>query len=155
MGLDTSHDAWHGSYGAFMRWRQMIAKVAGLPPLDLMEGFFSPQGNRNSGLTPTFYLGIHDDELVRSSFGRIEEGLPIRWDCLKPSPLHELLYHSDCDGSIPYSRCKPIADALEELLPLMPNSDAGGHIGNWKDKTKQFIDGLRKAHKARQKLLFH
>lgn len=153
MGLDTTHDAWHGSYGAFHRWRSMIARIAGLPPLELMEGFFAPQGVGHG--VPTFYLGIHNDELVVSSIKRIEESLPIRWDSLKPSALHELLYHSDCDGSIPHTRCKAIADALDKLLPLLPNDDAGGHIGNWKDKTSQFIAGLRKAAKARQNLAFH
>lgn len=40
MGLDTTHNAWHGAYSAFMRWRTEIARVAGYPPLSLMEGFF-------------------------------------------------------------------------------------------------------------------
>ena len=28
MGLDCSHNAWHGAYSAFMRWRQKLADVA-------------------------------------------------------------------------------------------------------------------------------
>jgi hypothetical protein len=39
MGLDTSHDCWHGAYSAFMRWREKLAEVAGLPPLRMMEGY--------------------------------------------------------------------------------------------------------------------
>ena len=39
MGLDISHDAWHGPYSAFHRWRRKIAEVSGLPPLDSMQGF--------------------------------------------------------------------------------------------------------------------
>lgn len=39
MGLDTSHDCWHSSYSSFNQWRRAIAKAAGLPPLDDMEGF--------------------------------------------------------------------------------------------------------------------
>ncbi len=29
MGLDVSHDCWHGAYSAFMRWRRKLAEVAG------------------------------------------------------------------------------------------------------------------------------
>lgn len=38
MGLDTSHDAWHGPYSAFGRWRGEIAKLIGID-LKAMEGF--------------------------------------------------------------------------------------------------------------------
>jgi hypothetical protein len=152
MGLDTTHNAWHGAYSAFMRWRKEIAKAAGLPPLELMEGFFTPIGAQGIA---TFYIGrAIDDDLVRNSFKGIEERLPIKWECLKPSPLHELLYHSDCDGEIPAESCGPIADELENLLPRMPEGEAGGHIGNWRDKTQRFIDGLRAAATAGEPLEF-
>ena len=39
MGLDTSHDAWHGSYSTFNEWRNLIARAAGFPPLKEMVGF--------------------------------------------------------------------------------------------------------------------
>lgn len=39
MGLDTTHDCWHGSYSGFMRWRQAVAAAAGLPELERMEGY--------------------------------------------------------------------------------------------------------------------
>jgi hypothetical protein len=29
VGLDTTHDAWHGAYSAFSRWRELIAVAAG------------------------------------------------------------------------------------------------------------------------------
>ncbi len=156
MGLDTSHDAWHGAYSAFMRWREKLAEVAGLPPLELMEGFFCPQEAKSAGI-PTFYLGLsaERDELLSGRFKRLEERLPIRWDCLKPSPLYELLHHSDCDGEISAASCGPIADELEKLLPLLPDGEGGGHIGAWRAKTQQFIDGLRRAAKANEPLDFH
>lgn len=158
MGLDTSHDAWHGAYSAFMRWRQEIARAAGLPPLDLMEGFFCPRSNGKSfGSIPTIYLGpgALNDELTVNCIQRLESGLPIKWDALKPSPLHELLFHSDCDGEIPAESCGPIADELEKLLPLLPEGDGGGHIGIWREKTQQFIDGLRAASAAGEPVDFH
>lgn len=149
MGLDCSHNAWHGAYSAFMRWRTELARVAGLPPLELMEGFYD--GSAYGSL----YFGQRlDDEIYTSKRTRLQEGLPIQWDCLKPNPLYELLYHSDCDGEIKPGRCGPIADALEQLIPLLPRGNAGGHIGNWRDKTAQFVKGLRAAAKAKEPLLF-
>lgn len=38
MGLDTSHDCWHGPYSSFHKWRVEIARAAGID-LDAMEGF--------------------------------------------------------------------------------------------------------------------
>ncbi len=107
MGLDVSHDCWHGSYSAFHRWRSKLAEVSEKPPLDSMEGF--------KGKTA--------------------------WSSLKPDVLNILLDHSDCDGTIPYESCKPLADRLTELLPLL-DGDGGGHIGSYRDKTQTFIDGL-------------
>jgi hypothetical protein len=39
MGLDTSHNAWHGSYGSFNSWRTEICKQAGLGNLRDYYGF--------------------------------------------------------------------------------------------------------------------
>jgi len=128
MGLDTSHDCWHGAYSAFNRWREKIAELAGLPPLNLMDGHYE---------------------------GPAKIGLPIKWACLKPSPLRILLDHSDCDGEIAWKDCAPIADELEKLLPLFPDGGGGGHIEDWKDCTSRFIAGLRKASAAKENVLFH
>lgn len=139
MGLSCSHGAWSGAYSAFHRWRCKLAEVAGLPPLDLMDGFYDPTR-----------LTVDVRRVMSGLLGQ----LPIQWECFKPSPLHELLHHSDCEGTIPADRCGPIADALEELLPMLPHGDAGGHIGNWKDKTETFIAGLRSAADAGESLEF-
>jgi len=158
MGLDCSHDAWHGAYSAFMRWREKLAEVAGLPPLMLMDGFYAPL---NSKMGPcTLYHGF---DTYKPAFGPdsrpymagLDDRLPIQWECLKPSALHELLYHSDCDGEIPAARCGAIADALEELIPLLPDEDGGGYIENWREKTAQFVAGLRKAAASRKPLKFY
>lgn len=112
MGLDTTHDCWHGAYSAFHRWRTKLAEVAGLPPLDKMDGF------------------ERDD-------------ISITWSSLKYDVLHILLNHSDCDGSIPHKYCRPLAERLKELLPALDELPPDtGHIGVWRDKTQQFIDGL-------------
>jgi hypothetical protein len=120
MGLDTSHDAWHGAYSAFMSWRLKIAELIGIN-LRTMEGF---DGDN-------------------------------KWEALKPDPLHVLLSHSDCDGEIAWQDCGPIADRLYELIEKLPDEDTGGHIGNWRDKTRQFADGCRAAFEAKENLDFH
>jgi hypothetical protein len=151
MGLDTSHNAWHGAYSAFHRWRQKIAQVAGLPPLELMEGFYDPLPPNDRHLS-TLYAGIGKE--YSHSLKTLDERLPIKWETLNPSPLHELLCHSDCDGEIKWKACGKIADELEKLLPLL-DEEGGGHIGNFREKTETFIKGLRLAHSKKENLDFH
>lgn len=121
MGLDTSHDCWHGAYSAFMRWREALADAAGMPPFRRMEGI----------------------------------GGDIKWEWLKPDVLHVLLNHSDCDGVIEAQDCGPLADRLEELLPALEKLGAGfGHVVSYSEKTRQFIDGLRRAAAAGEAVVF-
>jgi hypothetical protein len=120
MGLDTSHDCWHGAYSAFMRWREKLTEIAGYGDLGECEGF----------------------------------GGNIAWPL--GDPLVGLLTHSDCDGEIPAALCAPIADRLEQLMPaLKVAGEAGGHIGNYAEKTQLFIDGLRAAAAANEPVEFH
>jgi hypothetical protein len=121
MGLDISHNAWHGAYSAFARWRKEIASKIGIN-LDLMEGF------------------TDDDKYIT-------------WASLKYRPVHEVLSHSDCDGYINWSKLEKIAKDLESILPLL-EGDGGGHIGSYRDKTQQFIDGCRLAYSQKKKLEF-
>lgn len=159
MGLDTSHDCWHGSYGAFMRWRCKIAEVAGLPPLQWMEGFYNwsciSSDDAGSAIKAIGFESEHawSRDLLSAFYSA--GSLPIKWECLKPSPLHILLNHSDTDGEIRTSDCNGIADALEELITKLPDVDAGGHIGNWREKTRTFVDGLRLAAKNNENVDFH
>lgn len=39
MGLDTTHDCWHGAYSAFNRWRAKVAEVAGYGSLYEYQGY--------------------------------------------------------------------------------------------------------------------
>lgn len=148
MGLDTSHDCWHGPYSAFMRWRQEICRVAGLPPLDLMEGFYTP-GDCNDPIVSA-RRGLNDEK----AYANLQAQLPIRWDCLKPSPLHKLLNHSDCDGQIDAKDCGPLADALEAIIHLFPEDDQGWHK-DWRSRTATFIAGLRLAASRGEPVDFH
>lgn len=151
MGLDISHDTWHGAYSAFNLWRQQVAYLAGFPPLELMEGFYDEDHQ-------PFILLHHlfkSDDISIYPIKRLMERLPIKWDAFSNDPLSELLYHSDCDGYITYGKCGKIAKRLTELLPIIDDSlDFGGHIGNFKSKTLQFIKGLELANSRKEKLIF-
>lgn len=152
MGLDTTHNAWHGAYSAFNKWRTEIAKCLGIP-LDLMEGFYPTDDNQYHHPLSLVKIACAEGQF-KGQLDRHLANFPLLWDAFKPSPLHELLYHSDCDGEIPWENCLNIADSLEALLPELPKEDFGGHIGPIQDKTKLFIAGLRLAHSKKENLEF-
>lgn len=154
MGLATSHDAFRGPYRFFMYWREQIAHTAGLPPLRLMEGYYFPLPKRPGFPSPFAELPtLRTDAERYSNLERLDEQLPIRWDCLRPSALHILLRCSDCEGSILPKDCRAIANELEPLIPMLP--DAWEEDPEWyRRTTEKFVAGLRKAHKSRQRLRF-
>lgn len=148
MGLNISHGTWNGAYSAFMRWRKEIAKAIGMPPLELMDGFYDEvpftmidiKMGRNT-------VDTHMLDSIRSQ-------MPIKWESLKRHDLHILLNHSDCDGYITAKQAAKIANELEKLLPKIEGIDLGGHIGDMKVKTQLFIDGCRLAHSKNESLKF-
>lgn len=145
MGLDVTHDCWHGPYSAFHRFRAALAKAAGLPPLALMDGFYG------GSLIDDFEWQLSRD--VRDSLARKTEGLPIRWSCLRRDPLHVLLNHSDCDGVLPVRSLIPLAKRLEELVPLLATEGEEGQ--RWAECATQFARGCRDAAEARERVEFH
>lgn len=157
MGLDTSHDCFHGAYSAFMRFRQQLAKAAGIP-LPLMEGFYDrpyPQSMewiapRDGGPACGDPLG----PLLHRWAETVDGALPLRWDLFEADPLTILLNHSDCDGDIAAEDCAPLADRLAELKPSMPTG-GHGHLPDPQAATQQFIDGLRLAASNGEAVEFH
>lgn len=155
MGLDVSHGCWRGAYSAFMRWRQELAKVARFPPLMLMEGFYDPVA---------FWCQVRGETVCASDPGNAAwsyaftmafASLPVAWDGFRNDPLTTLLNHSDSDGRIDVALCGDLADRLEDLVPLLPEGDAPGHIGNWREKTLTFVRGLRAAVEAGEDVRFY
>ena len=61
MGLDTSHGCWDGSYGAFNRFRDALAEVAGFGSLDDYEGFGGTKPWPDAGEHPLVHLLHHSD----------------------------------------------------------------------------------------------
>ncbi len=131
MGLDTSHNAWHGPYSSFMRFRELLAKQIGFN-LREMEGF--------SDTTHT----IHGTK---------------KWADLPADDLHILLDHSDCDGEISASDCLKIAVRLEEVAQYaqetMPNNSEGAEQqSELIEDCLRFAKGCRAAHQANEPLTF-
>ena len=128
MGLDISHDIWHGAYGAFHRWRNAVWVAAG-NELKTVE---------------TRWGGEHEiPDLDWDSVQSHE--LYGHWERQVDDPLMWLMAHHDSDGILYPHQAEEIAMRLEEILPNLPEGEGGGHIGSWKEKTETFIKGLRVA----------
>jgi hypothetical protein len=143
MGLDTSHDCWHGAYSAFQRWRDTLAVAAGYKireatAEELAEGCYFPAVDIDwSQFEPQHYEG--------------------EWGTFVPGddPLLFLIVHSDYSGVIHPAQGIHIARRLEQLLPLLDDTEAIGHIRpSMRAKTRQFIKGLRSAADAGEDVIF-
>lgn len=128
MGLDTSHDCWHGPYSSFHRWRIWLAERAGLPPLELMEGFMGATDHYAHVRIGTKVM----DQYPWQGHSHEVAGLPISWDCLKPSPLDHI------DGEVTETS-KPACAIYDGMVPA----------------TERFIAGLRLAAEAKETVEFH
>lgn len=141
MGLDTSHDCFHGPYSAFSRWRNAVAEAAGYMVIPIKWPDMGYETNS-----------------VLIDWGHIEEkNYAGEWDEIPVDPLIILIAHSDCDGVIKPEHAGPLADRLEEILPKL--TDEGGvHIGalgGMSGVTEKFIAGLRAAASSNEPVDFH
>ena len=151
MGLTCSYGAYDGGYSLFNHWRRRVAQIAGLPPLEFMEGWYGFGAYKNLSYAFTARCGGNEED-IPTLVAFSEASLPIKWECLKPDPLLYLLNHSDCDGEITAKRSSRIADRLEELLLLWPeDTDMSKRL---KLITVQFIKGCREAAAEGKPLLF-
>lgn len=134
MGLDTTHDCFHGAYSSFNRWRTEITKAAGLKTIPSDYG-----------------IEILDIDWDRFTDANIQG----RWESPPDDPLMILIIHSDCDGIIPYEYCEHLATRLEQLLPNL-REDGEGHLSRLgvKGTTQRFINGLRLAHELNEDVEF-
>lgn len=148
MGLDCSHDAFHGAYSAFNRLRQEVCRAAG--------GSFPTHWKRNPDGTRV----EKDGNPVRDT--SLEDGswyIGDKYNIESNPGLFEFLNHSDCDGEISPEMCKLVADELEELMPKFKESlpPDGGHIalqGGYIKVLSNFIAGCRAAYAAGEPLIF-
>lgn len=133
MGLDTTHDCWHGPYSQFMRWREFLNWcVMQDRKADPVCEAVVRMGITGEALVKAWDLGLYTDQ---------------------SEPINVLMNHSDCDGSIAASVCGPLADALEGLIErYMP---ARGTYDEMRPATERFIAGLRRAAAAGEDVEFH
>lgn len=124
MGLDTSHDCWHGPYSQFMRWREWLSLFV---MMERMQDDPRAAEIRNMGATREAYDRAYEE-------GQYAD---------QSVPINVLMNHSDCDGDIPADMCAPLADALQELVKKhMPER---GTYDEKRPATERFIAGLRLA----------
>lgn len=143
MGLDTTHDCWHGAYSSFQRWRDKIAEVGGYT--------FHPS---NEPANYDIDWGNIQTTIGNDLLGRWPK-MPVRPDGTE-DPLIILLAHSDCEGMIQAEFTSALADRLEKLIPLLEKEgEGGGHIGSYADKTRTFVEGLRRAVEANEDVEFY
>ena len=126
MGLDTSHDCWHGPYSAFMSFRTAIARLVGIPNLREMEGFCD-NGKPWTGFDendPMFVFLTHSD-----CDGEI--------GC-----EHQLELADRLEALVTALRT---TDAIEMVHKCY----------SFADRAQQFADGLRRAHALGEPVNFH
>lgn len=138
MGLDTTHNCWHGGYTAFNTWRHQVARVAGYE----VETRRQPS-TFGTGIEFEFETPVLDWDTYT------EANLLGEWQDTPSDPLLVLLVHSDADGWIYPVQAGPLADRLEELLPQIPEHE------DVRADTVQFIKGLRQAAEAGEPVGFH
>lgn len=151
MGLDCSHDAFHGAYSAFNRLRQAVCYAMGgsFPP----HFKLNPDGTFMYNAEGTMHIvdKTIPEDIWQCSDKYTEESHP---------GLYEFMTHSDCDGEISPDMCIKVADELEALLPKVAalKIEATGHIehqGGYVEVLKRFIEGCRCAAKRYEPLEFH
>lgn len=136
MGLDTSHDCWHGSYSGFSRWRNEVARLAGY------EIVLDQRGG-------DVYAVVNDERWGPKNFAGA-------WDEDPEDPLLVLLIHSDCDGVIAWRHQIPLAARLEGLIPLAEakvykTESWGAYTAEY---LLRFANGLRDANDASEDVEF-
>lgn len=149
MGLDCSHDAFHGAYSAFNRLRQFVCHAIGgsFPP----HWKYDEHGVLIERFAPSLASDMRD----------MQEGMYYAGEYTNEEwpGLHEFLGHSDCGGEISPESCVIVANDLERLLPEMQKLKwrASGHIegaGGYIAVINRFIAGCRKAAENNEPLRF-
>ena len=137
MGLDCSHDAWHGAYSAFKRFRRMIAMACG--------GSWPP----------------HDPEFRMPDGSKVGDGWWFTDDDVVPADHHEgcdiFMGHSDCEGEISPGDCLKVAGFLRWVAPRLQAAGTG-HLSPLsmgpRDRAVRFAEGCEAAAAAGEPLVF-
>ena len=167
MGLSVSHDCWQSSYSTFTEWRRLLALAAGMPPLDMMEGYFYDYQHGDKGYVAekSWYVSIGSERVPASISESLSprmrqavRALPIAWKYFEKDPLSILLAHSDSGGIIEHKDCAPLAKRLLEIAgSIAPEPEPGHPWGvDWaRRRAEEFAAGLMRAHEAGEDVEFH
>lgn len=127
MGLDTTHDCWHGSYTRFNCFRLSIAEAAGYKLIKKFGEIPYPDIPYNSYSEDNF-LGI--------------------WEKPVNDPLLFFIAHSDCDGEIKVEQAKLLIPRLKEIYPKVTDE-------MHQQSLERFIKGLELAVSLNESVEFH
>lgn len=137
MGLDTSHNCWHGPYSAFKRFREDVAAAA----------------KEHYGYEPDY-----DTHPFRAFMGWWDFPHEYHRDDGHHEFSHILdvfFIHSDCDGWIFPQHGGQLADALSELVGYMDAGEPAYRMLTPREALRVFIEGLRDAADNWEVVSFH
>lgn len=157
MGLDTTHDCWHGAYGGFHDFRELVGKAAGLPYRKAIRQSFE---DRDS-----LVLDIDWDKVTANQIaGKWPKSTAPKGPVVERGPGYDppvqdnvlyLLIHSDCDGELKNRYLPQLKARLEELEPEYERLTADDKYRYDRGNLRQFIDGLNRAIKSGEDVGFH
>lgn len=140
MGLDTSHDCWHGPYSSFKRFREEVAAAA----------------KEHYGYEPNYeghpfraYMGWWDHDFHGHPGSRGADYH--EYDHI----LDVFFIHSDCDGYIFPNDAEPLADALDALVGYLDDDPNNHRFWSARETLRTFIKGLREAVNNYEVVTFH
>lgn len=147
MGLDTTHDCWHGAYSGFGIFRELVGRAAGLPYREADEQY----GDGMRRVLDIDWEQITDDQ-VAGDWAEPPCINRVGYDPPLTDPVLYLLIHSDCDGKLRCKYLKELKSRLEDLVPRF-NELAGDGYGE--GRLDRFIKGLGDAINKGDDVLFH
>lgn len=155
MGLDTTHDCWHGAYSGFHIFRELVGKAAGLPFCTAERQWYEDKDS--------LVLDIDWDKITAEQIaGKWPKNTPLEGPVVERGPGYDpplqdnvlyLLIHSDCDGKLKNRYLPQLKTRLEELEPEYEKLTADDRYAQ--GRLRQFIDGLRHAIEAGEDVGFH
>lgn len=158
MGLDTTHDCWHGSYGGFHDFRDLVGRAAKLPYRKQERAWYE---DKESEILDIDWTKISGAQIAGKwpkttpLEGPIVERQPGTYDPPLQDNVLYLLIHSDCDGDLHKWYLPRLKARLEELEPEYQRLTAGSDMKYYQHSLRRFINGLERAIQAGQRVRFH
>lgn len=152
MGLDTSHDCWHGAYSGFREFREFVGRAAGLPYRLITD----PDAYDNGQCTLDIDWDIYPEGAL---YGRWRRAAPVwqqKGDIYGTPTQDDVLYllvHSDCNGELRCGYLPKLKARLEEIEPEYERLTAGKPY--LQGRLRRFINGLEAAIEAGEHVDFH